>query len=161
MSALLGVLLVAKAAFAEQAETASATALCEKALLGFRAEPVRFEESGTTMRPSGAAVLDRVVELASTCRQSLIEVTGHADSSGDETWNRILSLKRAQAVADDIAARGIAPERLIVKGAGSSEPVADNALRYGRGLNRRIEIVLRPSPAVDLSQSQNLPGSSD
>lgn len=161
VSALLGALLVAAATFAQQTETESATSLCEKALLGFRAEPVRFDESGTSMRPSGEAILDRVVELASTCRESLIEITGHADSSGDEKWNQLLSLQRAQAVADEIAARGIAPERLIVKGAGSSKPVADNALRYGRSLNRRIEIVMRPSPAVDVSQSQDLPGSSN
>lgn len=149
--ALLGALLIAQTSFAQQSITESAASLCERALLGFRVEPVRFEESGTSMRASGEAVLDRVVELASTCRESLIEITGHADSSGDEKWNQLLSLQRAQAVADEIAARGIAPERLIVKGAGSSQPVADNALRYGRSLNRRIEIVMRPSTAVDIN----------
>lgn len=103
------------------------------------------------MRPSGEAVLDRVVELASTCPQSLIEITGHTDSSGDETSNEILSLQRAQAVARHLAARGISAERLIAIGAGSSKPIADNALRYGRSLNRRIEILMRPQSAADIS----------
>ena len=161
LSALLGILLATGATYAQQTETASAASLCEQALPGFRAGPVHFEESGTTIRPSGKAVLDRVVELASTCRQSIIEITGHTDSSGDETWNQILSLERAKAVANAIAARGIAPDRLVVKGAGSSKPIADNALRYGRGLNRRIEIVMRPVSAADISQLRILPDSSD
>ncbi|MBT8092086.1 MAG: OmpA family protein [Gammaproteobacteria bacterium] len=160
MSASIGCLLAATAPSTGLAEPVSAASLCETALRNFRAGPVKFEESGTSIRPSGEPVLDRVVELASTCRQSVIEITGHTDSSGDETWNQILSLERAKAVADYLAARGIARERLVVKGAGSSEPVADNARRYGRSLNRRIEIVMRPRPADDMSQQASLSGSS-
>ncbi len=160
-SALLGSLLAATAPHAQQAELISAASLCDKALANFRAGPVKFDESATTIRPSGKPVLDRVIELASTCRDSVIEITGHTDSSGDETSNRILSLGRAQAVADYISARGIAAERLIVSGAGSSKPIGDNARRFGRSLNRRIEINLRPRLPADISLSTDLPDSED
>ena len=158
---LLGSLLAATAAYAQQAEPTTAASLCERALVNFRAGPVNFEESAARIRPSGKPVLDRVVELASTCRESVVEITGHTDSSGDETWNRILSLERAQAVADYIAARGIASERLIVMGKGSSKPIADNARRFGRSLNRRIEIVIRPQSATDINQQPDHPDSAD
>ena len=43
-------------------------------------------------------------------------------------------------VAAHLETRGIAEERMLVHGAGSSVPIADNATRYGRSLNRRIVI---------------------
>lgn len=160
LTALLVGLLAGPAPYAQQAEPTSAASLCAKALVNFRAEPVKFEESATSIRSSGKAVLDRVVELASTCRESVIEITGHTDSSGDEAWNRILSVQRAQTVADYIAARGIATGRLVVIGAGSSKPIADNARRFGRSLNRRIEIAIRPLSAADISRQPYPPDSS-
>lgn len=117
--------------------------LCSRAFATHDHGPVAFEESMTVLRSSAKPVLDRVISLADACRHSIISITGHTDSSGDEAWNIQLSLARANAVADYVAERGIARERLITIGAGSSQPVANNATRYGRGLNRRIDIRLR------------------
>lgn len=119
---------------------ATAARFCEQQFSTFRAGPVAFEESGTEMRASAYPVLDGVVALADACRAATVTITGHTDSSGNETWNRQLSLARAGAVATYLDSRGIAKERLIVAGAGSSLPIADNATRYGRSINRRIEI---------------------
>ena len=64
-------------------------------------------------------------------------------------WNWRTSHEKKETVLDILALnnrglsqRGIAAGRLQVEGAGSSLPIADNATRYGRGLNRRIEISL-------------------
>lgn len=122
--------------------------LCSRAFAAHDHGPVGFEESMTVLRSSAKPVLDRVISLADACRHSTVSITGHTDSSGDEAWNIQLSLARANAVADYLAERGIARERLITIGAGSSQPVADNATRYGRGLNRRIDIRLRHSSEV-------------
>ena len=148
VAAVIGAIDV-KQAGAQQTPTAAA--LCERAMAAFRAGPVNFEESATTILPSGEPVLDRVVVLATTCRRSVVEVTGHTDSSGDEVRNRRLSLERATAVAEYLMRRGIPRHRIIVAGVGSSEPIADNALRYGRRLNRRIEIAVRPMVDTDLT----------
>lgn len=118
--------------------------LCSRASAAHELGPINFEESGTNFRSSAYPELDRLISLADACRQSSIAITGHTDSSGDEVWNQRLSLARANAVADHLAARGVARERLLSRGAGSSVPVADNATRYGRSLNRRIEVVLAP-----------------
>ncbi|MBT8110789.1 MAG: OmpA family protein [Gammaproteobacteria bacterium] len=116
--------------------------LCKRAFAAHRPGTISFEESGTTFRSAAYAALDRTISLANACRDSSISITGHTDSSGHESWNRRLSLARAKAVADYLAERGVSRERLIVIGAGSSEPVADNATHYGRSMNRRISIVL-------------------
>lgn len=118
--------------------------LCERSMGAFTHGPVNFEESGTRFRHSAYPVLDGVVALADACRSSKIAITGHSDSSGDEASNVELSRLRAQAVAGYIAQRGIEEDRLIVSGAGSAVPVVDNGTRYGRSLNRRIDIRLRP-----------------
>ncbi len=122
--------------------------LCSRAFAMHEHGAVGFEESLTILRSSAKPVLDRVISLADTCRNSTISITGHTDSSGNEAWNVQLSLARANAVADYVAERGIARERLITIGAGSSQPLADNATRYGRGLNRRIDIRLRQDSEV-------------
>lgn len=122
----------------------SVAEICARAFESHKPRPVNFEESGTALRSSAYLVLDRIIALADTCRDSTVSITGHTDSSGNEDWNRQLSLARAKAVADYIAERGIERQRLIVAGVGSSEPAAENGTRYGRSRNRRIDIYLRP-----------------
>lgn len=132
--------------FTEVDETISATALCARQFAALEVGAVGFEESGTEMRTSAYPVLDRVIALADACRGATISITGHTDSTGNESWNEQLSHARARAVATHLEFRGIDAERLVVVGAGSSEPIADNATRFGRSINRRIEIQLVSTP---------------
>ena len=78
-----------------------------------------FARSSAELRPASFATLDRITEFAHDCPSTTIAITGHTDASGDEDWNRQLSLARAQAVADRVAARGLAAGRLVVTGVGS------------------------------------------
>jgi outer membrane protein OmpA-like peptidoglycan-associated protein len=117
-----------------------ARSLCTRHFEAFRNGPIRFFESGTEMRPSARPELERVVALAAACRDARVSITGHTDASGSEEWNRTLSLERARAVGDWLVERGVEEERIVLAGAGSAEPVASNDTRYGRSLNRRIDI---------------------
>lgn len=105
--------------------------------------PVSFTESSAELRPSSYPSLDKLVDFAWHCREATILIQGHTDASGSEAWNRQLSRARAEAVADYLESNGVAAERLVVEGRGSADPIADNATRYGRSLNRRIEFALR------------------
>jgi len=120
--------------------------LCVRAFAEYRAGAINFEESTTVFRESATLALDQAISLADACRSSVIAITGHTDASGPEAWNRQLSLARAEVVADYLEKAGIAGERLRANGAGSSIPLASNASRYGRSLNRRIEIRFRSDP---------------
>jgi OOP family OmpA-OmpF porin len=128
--------------FVEIRPGVSTRTLCERQFAAIKPGPVNFKESGTELRDSAFPELDRIATLADACRDSTISITGHTDSSGNEEWNSQLSLARAETVAHYLDNRGVNPERLSVVGAGSSLPVADNSTRYGRSLNRRIEIRL-------------------
>jgi OOP family OmpA-OmpF porin len=136
-------------------------ALCARAFADHNPGPVNFDESTTTFRSSAVPILQRIVALANTCRNAAIEITGHTDSSGDERWNVRLSLARAVAIADYLVQQGIAAKRLIATGAGSSLPIADNATRHGRGLNRRIEFTFVPGDKAAPNRQRPPPGSSD
>ena len=120
----------------------TARSLCDRHFKAFSNGPINFLESQTKMRPSAYPELERVVALAAACRDATISITGHTDSSGNEDWNLSLSLQRARVVSDWLVGHGIETDRIVVVGAGSSNPIANNETRYGRSLNRRIDIAL-------------------
>ncbi len=80
-------------------------------------------------------------------RDSLkLKVTGYTDSSGNQEYNRELSLRRAEAVAGYLRARAPSSTDIVVRGEGASQFVAKNRLAdgsdnpEGRGFNRRVTI---------------------
>lgn len=73
----------------------------------------------------------------------LILIVGFTDSEGTESANRALSLARANSVRMYLENKGLPAARLSVEGRGEESPQAGNDKKYGRALNRRIEIYLR------------------
>ena len=72
---------------------------------------------------------------------SAIMIAGHADSTGTDTYNQALSLRRAQAVKKFLTEHaGISPRRISVRACGEAMPVAPNDTEEGRAANRRAEI---------------------
>jgi outer membrane protein OmpA-like peptidoglycan-associated protein len=67
-------------------------------------------------------------------------VAGHADSVGDESLNRALSLRRAQAVAERMIDHGVPIQELVVRGYGSARPFID---RPGGNPNNRVVMIAR------------------
>jgi len=69
----------------------------------------------------------------------LIEVQGHTDNIGTDSFNRVLSRERAEAVRRWLIARGVAARKLVAKGYGSSVPQASSDSEEGRQENRRVQ----------------------
>lgn len=67
-----------------------------------------------------------------------LAVEGHCDIVGQADYNLKLSQKRANAVRDYLVSKGVASARLLPKGYGFSQPVADNITAAGRAKNRRV-----------------------
>ncbi len=68
-----------------------------------------------------------------------VQVEGHTDTTGDEAFNKQLSIERAQTVVNALVHRGVAVERLHATGLGTAQPLASNATPAGRARNRRVE----------------------
>lgn len=100
-------------------------------------------ESSSSVLPEGGyciQVLDDFVNYMSENKGVKININGYTDSSGIPENNKTLSQERAKAVYDYLISKGIAPGRLIHNGWGSEKPIAPNRYKWGRDLNRRIEI---------------------
>jgi len=84
-------------------------------------------------------------EVPQGCHKTeTVLVIGHTDSTGPETYNNGLSLRRANAVVDYLRSIGV-EANLVAEGKGESEPVADNSSREGRAENRRVVIDINTS----------------
>ncbi len=103
---------------------------------------IYFESGRATILPTSYSVLDEAVKLLRDNPKVRIEIQGHTDSVGSETSNLLLSQARAESVRSYLVSRGIDPARIIAKGFGESMPIADNATKDGRALNRRIEFLI-------------------
>ncbi|WP_260293473.1 OmpA family protein [Sedimenticola hydrogenitrophicus] len=77
-------------------------------------------------------------------KSTMIEVAGHTDSTGSDTYNQRLSQQRAQAVSGVLIANGVESIRIDSVGYGESRPVASNGTATGRQQNRRAELTLLP-----------------
>lgn len=73
-------------------------------------------------------------------RKALIE--GFTDSTGSESYNQMLSERRAEAVRRFLIANGVSSNRISARGYGETNPVASNKTAATRQLNRRVEIVI-------------------
>lgn len=88
---------------------------------------------------------DRIIEFSDFLKRNpklKIEIQGHTDNIGDYNYNLELSNSRAQNVANSIITHGVDANRIIVKGFGSDQPIADNETTEGQAQNRRIVVVL-------------------
>jgi len=69
-------------------------------------------------------------------------VEGHTDDVGGEEYNEVLSLKRAGAVKQRLAEKGVYPDSVKVFGYGKSRPLTRDTSDRGRALNRRVEFII-------------------
>ena len=99
---------------------------------------VEFRSGSAVLTGRGRATLADINAVLKDNPSLNFEVQGHTDSTGTEGANQALSQARADAVKKHLAGQGLAPERMVSKGYGSSRPVADNQTAEGRARNRRI-----------------------
>ena len=102
---------------------------------------VRFDLNSTELVSIAPEVMETIMEYLVTYPQSRLVVTGHADNVGREAYNMELSKRRAESVKNYLVEKyNIDGERMIVKGVGSSQPIADNDSPEGQAQNRRVTI---------------------
>jgi outer membrane protein OmpA-like peptidoglycan-associated protein len=106
---------------------------------------VTFETDSARVQPRFQRPLDGVAQTLQQYPSSYVDVIGHTDSTGEEAYNRRLSLMRANAVADELIARGVTPARIETAGLGETQPVATNETPEGRARNRRVELRIVPA----------------
>lgn len=130
-----------------------------------------FTPGTVRIEPASRDVIERLAEFLAVHPRYALEIRGHSDDSppspaalrrflrahpeaaertGDvdaqvAAYNRMISLRRARAVVDALAASGFDESRLSARGFGASRPVADNDSAAGRRRNRRVEVLVIPA----------------
>lgn len=114
---------------------------------------VYFSVNSTVISPEYKQALDELARKAATAKGYVIEITGHADSTGDIARNRQLSQQRADSVVQYLQEHHDIPLRRIVTpfGYGEMKPVADNTTPDGRRQNRRVEVKILVSRGITQS----------
>jgi len=103
----------------------------EGVTFGFNSAEITADERGTLAE--AVSILERYPNVR-------VEVAGHTDSVGNPTYNLNLSQRRAESVVEFLVERGIDGDRMVARGYGQNEPIADNATEAGRAMNRRVEL---------------------
>ncbi|MGI9606497.1 MAG: OmpA family protein [Acidimicrobiales bacterium] len=104
-------------------------------------ETVVFSSESTEITAEARATLDKVADAMSRYLLPVVEIGGHTDSGGDESYNLDLSERRADVVRTHLVDAGVDPNRLRSVGFGEAEPRADNDTVEGRLENRRVEFI--------------------
>ncbi len=86
--------------------------------------------------------LDKLVVVLNTYPDTDIEVQGHTDSKGSQTYNQTLSEQRAGTVSGYLTGKGIASGRLTINGFGETLPKYSNDTSEGQTQNRRVEFLI-------------------
>jgi outer membrane protein OmpA-like peptidoglycan-associated protein len=108
---------------------------------------VLFTSNKADLLPGAQLKLNDVADaLLKQDESSKIVIEGHTDSQGSAALNQDLSQRRAEGVRAYLVSRGIPGDRLTAQGFGPSRPIADNGTAEGRANNRRVEIVIPPTP---------------
>jgi outer membrane protein OmpA-like peptidoglycan-associated protein len=105
---------------------------------------VTFATNSADIKSNFYGVLDSVSLVLKEYEKTVVEVAGHTDDRGAESYNQQLSERRASSVAQYFRSRGLDGRRLITVGYGESRPAADNGTAAGREQNRRVELTLAP-----------------
>ena len=101
---------------------------------------LQFNNDKISFTNEAFAELELIVGILKSNPKFAIEIYGHTDNVGLETYNQPLSENRAKAVSDYLISKGIDKSRVSYKGYGSSRPIASNDTDEGRAKNRRVEI---------------------
>jgi outer membrane protein OmpA-like peptidoglycan-associated protein len=117
----------------------------------YQLSPVYFGFDKYSVMDETRATLNEVRQAMEVIPELKIEVIGHTDSKGSDTYNMGLSRRRAEKVVEFLIQSGVDEDRISSSGAGETEPVARNTnpngsdSPEGRKLNRRVEFrILTP-----------------
>ncbi|MFH1320009.1 MAG: OmpA family protein, partial [Bacteroidota bacterium] len=109
-------------------------------------ENILYDFDKSTIKQESYPILNKLAEILNDLPGLKAEISGHTDHIGPESYNQILSERRALAVVNYLIKQGINKTRLIYKGFGEARPIAPNVSPdgtdnpKGRIKNRRTEI---------------------
>ncbi len=101
---------------------------------------LKFDFDRAELRPDSRELLSRIAGILYTAGDFAVTVSGHTDARGSDSYNRDLSERRAQAVADYLISAGLSPDLFTVEGLGKSQLLDPGSTAEAHSRNRRVEL---------------------
>ena len=98
-----------------------------------------FDSNSVSLNKTGVAFVNRLAKLLPSKPKNMVFI-GFADNTGVPGDNRWLGDRRAKAVRDALAAKGVEPAKSSIETKAATSPRADNSKASGRERNRRVSI---------------------
>src|SRR4051812_46922947 len=102
-----------------------------------------FTNDRATLTPDGEAVVREAAAAAKANPDAKVTVAGHADSTGNGAYNRVLSQKRAETVREELVKDGLNPASVAVVGRGEDALLVATKDGMRAPKNRRVEIIVQ------------------
>ncbi|MCB2408205.1 OmpA family protein [Hymenobacter sp. BT178] len=115
---------------------------------------IRFELNKAVLLPSSYPTLDAMVPVLAEYPDYSLSIAGHTDSKGPAAFNLALSRERAAAARRYLLEKGVAENRIDMRGYGARHPIASNTTEAGRARNRRVEFDLFVSSGPNSAQAK-------
>ena len=106
-------------------------------------DSILFDKNDYHLRSDSQAQIQKMASRLAATGITHARLDGHTDNYGEDSYNEMLSLKRADIVADDWAKGANIPRsNLTTRGLGKKYPIASNDTAKGRAENRRVTVVI-------------------
>jgi OmpA-OmpF porin, OOP family len=117
----------------------SAPQIRKQELLNFTFQPIYFDVDQATIRAEYQAYLKELIRMVKSHSDLRIEITGHTDADGSDTYNLTLSKRRSEALLLFFTQNGLAKDRMVISFKGEREPVDKSQTNEGKQRNRRVD----------------------
>lgn len=101
-----------------------------------------FDTGSDVLSDGAKVVLGKLAADLRALKIDKLRLFGHTDNVGTADFNRTLSTRRAEAVAQTMASQGFANDRLERRGFGFDRPLVSNDSPEGRAKNRRVAVIV-------------------
>lgn len=98
-----------------------------------------FDYNKSNLKSESFPELNRLYSFVNNLKDYKLEIVGHTDNIGGKEFNKDLSEKRAEEVAQYLIKKGINQNNINIIGSGSEKPIAPNDNEENRAKNRRVE----------------------
>lgn len=101
---------------------------------------INFEFNSYKLLPSSFPELDELVRILKKNPAWTIELSGHTDDVGSDSYNLQLSKSRAKSVGEYLSSNGVDSKRIVTQGFGKQKPLVPATSEEARLKNRRVEL---------------------
>lgn len=117
-------------------------------------EKVLFDFNESFLTSNAQGNLDKIISVLHKYPDTNIEIQGHTDNVGSESYNQGLSVKRAKSVNKYLKSKDISGARLTTRGFGEDVPKYSNETEDGRAQNRRVEFLITANEKMKAEAKQ-------